>query len=187
MNAHAKIRVSIELGFSGCMAEARSILRDAVEFVAHAHRVMGDTALQKLWLGKDEDEKAWNEEFLHTKKEKLFKGLDELHRKWGELSERGSHANILGLVGRFHIVESDKHIDWQLHYCGGEDERSWALEMFTLLLTCFTMEDVFFRDFQGRLILDDRLRLKRNAFQSSKEELRAKWKSRFNVQLTPIV
>lgn len=41
-NAHAKIRVSMELALSGCLAEARSILRDAIEFVAHAHHMLSD-------------------------------------------------------------------------------------------------------------------------------------------------
>ena len=36
-NAHAKMRVALELAFSGCLAEARSILRDAIEFVARAY------------------------------------------------------------------------------------------------------------------------------------------------------
>jgi hypothetical protein len=37
INAHAKMRISIELALSGCMSEARSIMRDAIEFVALAH------------------------------------------------------------------------------------------------------------------------------------------------------
>jgi hypothetical protein len=41
-NAHAKVRISIELALSGCLSEARSILRGAVEFVAHAHRLLSD-------------------------------------------------------------------------------------------------------------------------------------------------
>jgi hypothetical protein len=45
-NAHAKIRVCMELALSGCLAEARSILRDAIEFVAHAHHMLTDPALQ---------------------------------------------------------------------------------------------------------------------------------------------
>ena len=45
-NAHAKIRISIELALSGCLAEARSILRDAIEFVAHAHRMLAETYCQ---------------------------------------------------------------------------------------------------------------------------------------------
>src|SRR5437763_270592 len=46
-NAHAKVRVAMELAFSGCTAEARSVLRDAVEFVAHAHTMLNDPKLQK--------------------------------------------------------------------------------------------------------------------------------------------
>src|SRR5437016_6234288 len=30
INAHAKMRLSIELAFSGCMAESRSLMRDAI-------------------------------------------------------------------------------------------------------------------------------------------------------------
>lgn len=41
-NAHAKMRVAIELALSGCLAEARSILRDGIEFVAHAHAMCND-------------------------------------------------------------------------------------------------------------------------------------------------
>lgn len=33
MNAHAKMRIALELGLSACLAEAYSILRDAVESV----------------------------------------------------------------------------------------------------------------------------------------------------------
>lgn len=46
-NAHAKIRIAMELAFAVCMSEARSILRDAVEFVAHAHWMLTDPELQK--------------------------------------------------------------------------------------------------------------------------------------------
>jgi hypothetical protein len=35
INAHSKIRISMELAFSMCIQESRSILRDAVESVAH--------------------------------------------------------------------------------------------------------------------------------------------------------
>jgi hypothetical protein len=42
INAHAKIRIAIELAFTGCLPEARSIMRDAVEFVAHAHHMLKD-------------------------------------------------------------------------------------------------------------------------------------------------
>src|SRR5712692_11404440 len=63
INAHAKIRIATELAFTGCLPEARSILRDAVEFVAHAHHMLKDPALQLVWLNKLDDEEAFLKEF----------------------------------------------------------------------------------------------------------------------------
>jgi hypothetical protein len=74
------------------MSEARSILRDAVEFVAHGHWMLTDPELQKTWLSKNDDEaalKAFKDAFEHSKKDRVFKGLDELHKTGsgrGELS-----------------------------------------------------------------------------------------------------
>jgi hypothetical protein len=107
MNAHAKIRVGIELALSGCLAEARSILRDGVEFVAHAHRMLTDAQLQVAWIGKNDDEEAFKNAFERHKKQGLFKGLDELHRTWGQLSEIGSHATLNSICDRFAITKSD--------------------------------------------------------------------------------
>jgi len=55
IKAHAKVRIAIELAFTGCLPEARSIMRDAVEFVAHAHHMLKDPALQVVWLNKLDD------------------------------------------------------------------------------------------------------------------------------------
>ena len=60
-NAHAKMRVAMELAFSGCMGEARPILRDAIEFVAHAHTMISDPKLQKTWLSKNDGNVALEE------------------------------------------------------------------------------------------------------------------------------
>ena len=46
INSHAKMRISMELAFANCMPEARSILRDAVESVAHAHYMLLDPSRQ---------------------------------------------------------------------------------------------------------------------------------------------
>jgi hypothetical protein len=120
LNTHAKMRVAIELAFAGCMSEARSILRDAVEFIAHAHRLLSDANLQLLWgdrLARPDD---WKTEFWHMKKTKLFSGLDELYKRWQYLSDLGSHANMEALVGRLVISESDTEQTWRLNYFGGE-------------------------------------------------------------------
>jgi len=78
INAHAKVRITIELAFTGCIPEARSILRDAVEFVAHAHHMLKDPRLQTIWLNKNDDEKAFLKEFW------LFQG-DGFIRRSGRI------------------------------------------------------------------------------------------------------
>jgi hypothetical protein len=39
MAAHARILTAIELGFSCCIGDAYSILRDGIELVTHAHKI----------------------------------------------------------------------------------------------------------------------------------------------------
>lgn len=183
-NAHAKIRVGIELAFSGCMAEARSILRDGIECVAHAHAMVNDVQLQKTWLSKNDDKaalEAFKDAFERHKKEGLFKGLDELHKAWGDLSETGSHATINAIVHRFVQVTSDEHVEFKLNYTGLEP-RLWALSLFGLLLTCSTMERVLFNDYESRLKLDDQLRRMRDEFHKYQEQLRNKLIVRYNVE-----
>ncbi len=182
-NAHSKIRVSIELAFSGCLAEARSILRDAIEFVAHAHRMLADPQLQKVWLSKNEDHQAFSNAFERHKREDLFKGLEELHRTWGQLSETGSHATLNAICDRFKIRESadGQPKAWEFRYCGA-DPRFWAMSLFSMLLTCFTIEQTFFKNYEDRLGLDDVLVRKRGEFESYKERLRGILKRRYNVK-----
>jgi hypothetical protein len=120
-NAHAKMRIAMELAFSDCMAEARSILRDAIEFVAHAHTMISDPELQKTWLSKNDGNAALEEfrkAFERQKKAGLFKGLDELHKTWGELSETGSHANLNAMVDRFVQITTDDRIEFRLNLHG---------------------------------------------------------------------
>lgn len=183
-NAHAKMRVAMELAFSGCVEEARSILRDAVEFVAHAHCLINDPELQKVWLSKN-DGKAALEEFKKAfeahKRQGLFKGLDELYKTWGELSETGAHANINAMVNRFVQIDSDDHIEFRLNYTGLKP-RIWVLLLFTMLLTCATMEQTFLSDYEGRLKLDNDLMRMRDEFDKYKEQLRQIVITRYKVE-----
>jgi len=184
-NAHAKMRISIELAFSGCLQEARSILRDAIEYVAHAHRMLSDPALQLVWLGKLDgtvEAKAFQDAFLHCKKENLFVGLDELHEKWRELSETGSHATPLAICDRFVIENSeDGGQNWKLNYSGVESPRRWATSLFTMLLTCFTMERILFKDHETRLQFDESLLQMRAKFEIYKERLRKRLIARYKI------
>lgn len=183
-NAHAKIRVSIELAFSGCMAEARSILRDAIEFVAHAHAMLRDTELQKTWLSKNDGQaalEAFREAFERHKKEGVFKGLEELQETWGQLSEIGSHANLNAMCDRFTQVTSSNYIEFRLNYCGVEPS-VWRKSLFPMLLTCFTMEQTMFCDYDSRLKLDDGLVRMRGEFEAYKEQLREELKVRYRLK-----
>ncbi len=182
INAHAKMRISIELGLSGCLAEARSILRDAIEFVAHGHTMIHDQQLQNVWISKNDEEQAFKDAFERNKKAGIFKGLEELHRTWGQLSEMGSHATLNAICDRFKIAKlSDGARAWQLAYCGAE-EQIWAPSLFSMLLTCFTMERTFFEDYESRLKLDHILVSMRAQFEQHKERVRERLKVRYKLE-----
>lgn len=174
MNAHSKIRIGFELGFSCCLHEAQSIFRDAIESVAHAHRVFFDPELQKLWVSKNDDAdsiKAFNSEFWHSKEERLFDGLAELYQRWKQYSEWGSHTNPISIVSKFAIHETDKHLDWRLNYTGVES-RTLITALFVLLIDFSLMEKVLFNDCSERLKFDHELLAMRSQFESEKEGLR---------------
>jgi hypothetical protein len=187
MNAHAKTRISMELAFSNCMPEARSILRDAVETVAHAHHMLRDPANQLIWMKKDEPsgEKAFKKAFEDNKKTGLFAGLAELHEKYGELSEAGSHPTMLSFANRMTIEDRDGHRHLIVNYSGAPDRRLFAMEIFSRLLTCFVMERTFFEDFKTRFQLDARLMQMRHSFEMFKENLRRTLITRYNLRPPP--
>jgi hypothetical protein len=181
INAHAKIRIAIELGFTGCLPEARSILRDAVEFVAHAHHMLKDPALQLIWLNKLDDKEAFNKEFWHNKQTGLFAGLDELYEVWGKLSEMGSHANLTSICERVKTVEVDGHSEFRLNYTG-LPEKPWAMGILDMLLTDFKMEETLFKDYETRLQFDEKLLTMRREFENYKERLRRALAARYNIK-----
>jgi hypothetical protein len=187
INAHAKIRISMELAFSNCMPEARSILRDAVENVAHAHHMLRDPANQMIWLKQDEPagKKAFKVTFENNKATNLFAGQTELYEKYGELSEAGSHPTLLSFANRVTIEDRDGHRHMIVNYSGAPDRRLFAIELFSRLLTCFVMERTFFEDYRTRLELDTRLMRMREDFENFKEALRGAMISRYKIQPPP--
>ena len=184
MNAHAKMRISMELAFSNCVPEARSILRDAVETVAHAHHMLRDPANQLIWLKKDEPsgKKAFKKAFKDDKKHGLFSGLKELHEKYGELSEAGSHPTMLSFANRLTIEDRGGQRHMVVNYTGAPDRRLFAIELFSRLLTCFVMEQTFFEDYKTRFQFDARLVQMRHEFEIYKENLRRILIAKHNIQ-----
>lgn len=182
-NAHAKIRISMELAFTKCMEEARSILRDAIETAVFAHYMHDDPNLQKIWFCKDDSPQAGRDfslAFEKDKKTKLFKGLTELHRNWGRLSETGSHSTPQAIVSRFTITETGRDIHYQMNYSGVED-RQWEPETFTLLLTVSMLEKLVFGDYEARLQFDPELVRNRGLAEQMKEKLRRYIIKRHNI------
>jgi hypothetical protein len=184
MNAHLKIRVAIELAFSGSLPEARSIMRDAVEFAAHAHHMLKDPAFQEVWLNKLDDPDAWNQEFWFHKATQLFDGLPLLFDVWKQLSNMGSHANITSMCERFHTVEVDGQMQMNVAYTG-LDEKTWAVGIFDLLLHDFMMEEMLFKDYLTRLQFDEKLLRMRAQFEVYKEKLRWSLATRYNLTPPP--
>lgn len=187
MNAHAKMRISMELAFSNCMPEGRSILRDAVETVAYAHHMLRKPTAQLTWMQRDEPQgkKPFKKEFEDKKKTGLFSGLAELHEKYGELSEAGSHPTLQSFANRVAVEDRGGDRHFVVNYTGAPDRRLFAMELFTRLLTCFVMERTFFEDFRVRFELDARLMQMRQTFEAFKESLRRTLTIRYNVQPPP--
>ena len=188
VNAHIKMRVTIELAFNSQLQEAKSILRDAVEHVAFAHHMLKDKAYQIAWLRKDEPGKqqAFEEFFVKDKQGKLFGDMPELHQAWGHLSGTGAHASISGLTNRLKFEETETTQSMRLSYTGVVDMDMWEKEVFTFLLTCYTMEKVLHGDYSDELANNDDLRIARNQAEAFKEHLRAALKVKHNVQAPPL-
>ena len=147
--------------------------------------MISDPELQKTWLSKKDGNAALEEfknAFERQKKAGVFKGLDELHKTWGEFSETGSHANINAIVDRFVELTADDYIEFRVNYTGPEDHKLWALGLFAMLLTCSTMEQTLFSDYEGRLELDNKLTRMRGEFDKYKEQLRQMLIKRYKVE-----
>jgi hypothetical protein len=174
INAHAKMRIAFELGWSSCVPEAHSIVRDAIESAAHGHRLFSDAALIAVWLKKGESETAtaaFNQEFWSAKADRLFDGLPELFRLWRQFSESGSHTNITSITHRFVVEESATHFGWRMNYTGVKPQVLLHL-LFEMLLVFHVIEEVFFKDCENRLKLDIQLTNMRSKFQRNKEVMR---------------
>lgn len=182
-NAHAKIRVSMELAFSQCMQEARSVLRDAVECVAHAHHMLRDPANVQAWKDKHQPggQKAFEAAFKKNKRNVLFRGIEELHEKYCQLSEAGSHPTWMSLANRLATKKADGIRVMSLYYTGMPDQALFVKELFSRLLTCIVMERTFFEDFKIRLHLDARLMRVRDDFARFKEQVRSEIIARYNI------
>jgi hypothetical protein len=184
VHAHVKMRVSMELAFSHCMQEARSVLRDAVECVAHAHHMLRNPANLRAWEEKNQPGglKAFKAAFENNKRTVLFQGIEDLYVKFGQLSEAGSHPTWQSFSNRLTYNKAGDERTMTLHYLGAPDRNFFAKELFSRLLTCFAMERTLFEDFKMRLQLDDRLMRMRCDFEIFKEQLRKQIIDKYKIK-----
>jgi hypothetical protein len=184
ISGHAKGRVAFELGCSACLAEARSILRDAIEATAHGHRLASNPDLIPVWLKKDEDDttrKLYKQQFEENKAERLFNGLSELHKLWRQFSEFGSHTNLNSLVERFEIKTTDTHLQYKCNYTGSRPE-ILIPALFEMILTFHQMEAALFRVCEGRLKLALNIPGMRRDFEAEKERVRRRIITEFKIK-----
>jgi hypothetical protein len=187
MNAHAKMRIAFELGCSTSLPEAHSILRDAIESAAHAHRLASDPKLLMPWMKKNDDEaakKVFKQEFEHNKAKQLFKGLPELHKLWGQFSEFGSHTNMNSIVSRFVITQTETDLQFGLNYLGG-DPAIFVPALFEMILAFSLIEKMLFKLAQTRLALDPQLVDMRTEFEKEKEATRVLVIKTFGLKRPP--
>jgi hypothetical protein len=118
--AQTKIHVVIDLCFSDYIEEAYSILRDAIESVAHACRLLSEPELVEVWYERDKDAaslKAWKEEFWYAKESRLFEGLPDLYLFWKFCSDFGSHTNAQSVFNRLEGIDNPAD-DLSMRYTG---------------------------------------------------------------------
>lgn len=170
-NAHSKMRLATELGFCGCLSDAHLILRDAIESVAHGHRIFADPKRLEAWLEKNEGpagEIESENELWYETEECLFEGLEDLHKLWKQFS---SHTSMNAVVSQFEIEESPAHLEGQLSYTG--IELQLVVEaLFDMLLVFHHFEEVLYKDCEELLKTDAELSVLRSQFQKDQETIR---------------
>jgi hypothetical protein len=175
MNAHAKMRIAMELGLSSCLMEAHSIVRDSIESCAHGYRIQ-DPMLLEIWLKRDDGppaQKAYKKEFWDNKAQGLFKGLDQLYGLWKQYSEIGSHTNVVSVSERFTQHKTETDVQWMLNYTGTKPD-VLAASLAMMLMVFDLMENVIYKVYEDRLKLDDGLDKMRTGFHKEKEIIRQK-------------
>ena len=176
-SAHARFLTALELGFSCCIGNAYSILRDGIETVAHAYKILSEPTTGSVWTNKHKgkaEEDAYIKIFEKKKKENLFPekhGLRQLYDYYGKFSEMATHTTVASIGRGFRESPSTGAARWEFHYFETEPKRLAGL-LFTLLQVSARMEEVFYVCFETRQHLDHELRRMRNDFGQMREQQR---------------
>jgi hypothetical protein len=181
MAAHARILTAMELGFSCCIGDAYSILRDGIESVTHAHKIAAEPGTATTWTNKEKGPKelaAYDQIFTHRKKENLFPeqhGLRRLHVFYAQFSQMATHSGIVSMGKSFTDLSTSGNLCWGFNYFETDPQRL-ALFLFTMLQVSSFMEEAFYGCYETRLNLDTGLGDMGSRFKERKEQqLRYLW------------
>jgi hypothetical protein len=175
--AHARILTAMELGFSCCIGDSYSILRDGIEAVTHAHKLSVEPSTATVWFGRGKggtEEAAYDKIFTHRKRDNLFPeqhGLRRLHTFYAQFSEMATHSGVVSLGKSFKDVSTSEMLQWGFEYFE-TDPQKLALFLFTMLVVTAYMEEAFHGCYETRLNLDDALVAMRSRFTEKKEQQR---------------
>jgi len=184
--AHARIVTAMELGFSCCIGDAYSILRDGIESVTHAHRIFIEPDAATAWTNKGKgrtEEAAYDRIFTHNKKENLFPeqhGLRRLHVFYAQFSEMATHSGVPSVGKSFMDMSTPDQLCWGFSYFE-TDPRRLALFLLTLLLVSSYMEEAFYACYEARLNLDAGLVALRLKLGAMREQQSTFLKTKYNL------
>jgi len=173
-SAHSRFLTAVELGFSCCIGDAYSVLRDGIEAVAHAHKIFVEPTSALAWSAKHKgiaEETAYKKIFEERKKESLFPeqhGLRQLHSYYAQFSEIATHSSVTSVGKNFEDASSGDVMKWGFQYFETEPRRL-ASFLFALLQASFHMEEAFFGCFEARQNLDAELVRMRAEFRQARE------------------
>jgi hypothetical protein len=184
--AHARFLTAIELGFSCCVGDAYSILRDGIEATAHAHKMFKEPAAATAWTDKHKGKAqlaAYNKIFEEKKKENLFPeehGLRRLHFYYVQLSELATHTSVTSIGKNFRDASTAGIVRWEFRYFETNAQRL-ASFLNVLLEVSSHMEEAFFGCFETRLNLDSELVRMRSQFQLVRKQQRKYLKDTYKL------
>lgn len=169
-SAHARFLTAIELGYSCCIGDAYSVLRDAIEAVAHAHRIFKDPASAAAWSAKHQGEaelKAHDKIFKWDKKKNLFPddvpSLSKLQTYYGHFCELATHTSVTSIGKNFKDLSTTGTLRWGFSYFETDPQRLAGF-LNAMLQVSAHMEEVFYGCFETRLNLDPELSRMRSQF-----------------------
>jgi hypothetical protein len=160
--AHVRIRLGFELGFSRCLPEAWAVMRSGIESLAYGCAFLHIPFTYETNVVTDEElvraRRRLKTAFKKIRDQSLFLpeyGLSRLRRYWALYSGFGSHSSWTSLTTRLSRTESPGRLDVSFNFLE-TDKRTCHVSLVDLLICSCIMEDAMFKNLRARLDLDPR-------------------------------